>query len=160
MFFDPEMVVPGRPAVARRGGDRAVVRFVGPVLHADAGEHRQALQRFKMSVPWRGPAQEGCAIRSCTAAAGESIAHALRRRHPPVPDHPSRSKGVIPNSRTAAGRRPIPPGWREELERFQGARASARPATAARLKAPRRWAVKIAGLQHQARRPSSRSATR
>ena len=63
----------GRPAVARRRRDRAVGRFVGPVLHADAGEHRQALQGQDVDAVAR-PAGEGARRRSCTAAAAKSIA--------------------------------------------------------------------------------------
>ena len=68
MFFDPELVVPDDRLSLRRGRDRAVGRFVGPVLHADAGEHRQALQGQDVDAV-AGPAEEGARRRSCTAAA-------------------------------------------------------------------------------------------
>ena len=58
MFFDPGDGGAGRPPVAGRRRDRAVGRFVGPVLPADAGEHRQALQGQDVDAVAR-PAQEG-----------------------------------------------------------------------------------------------------
>ena len=86
----------GRPAVARRRGDRAVGRFVGPVLHADAGEHRQALQGQDVDAVAR-PAQEG-ARRDPARQRRRIDRHALRRRHPPVPDHQA-VRGRDPQSR-------------------------------------------------------------
>ena len=85
MFFDPEMVVPDDRLSLGRGRDRAVGRFVGPVLHADAGEHRQALQGQDVDAVAR-PAQEG-ARHDPVRQRRRIDRHALRRRHPPVPDH-------------------------------------------------------------------------
>ena len=48
----------GRPALALGGRGRAVGRFVGPVLHADARQHRQALQGEDLDAVAR-PAEEG-----------------------------------------------------------------------------------------------------
>ena len=58
MFFDAEMVVLDDRPVARRRRGGAMGRFVGPVLSADAGKHRQALQGQDVHAMAR-PAEEG-----------------------------------------------------------------------------------------------------
>ena len=88
----------GRPAVAGRGRGRAVGRFVGPVLHADAGEHRQALQGQDVDAVAR-PAEEG-ARHHPVRQRRRIDRHALRRRHPPVPDHQA-VRGRDPQPRPA-----------------------------------------------------------
>ena len=88
----------GRPAVARRGRDRAVGRFVGPVLHADAGKHRQALQGQDVDAVARS-AEEG-ARHDPLRQRRRIDRHALRRRHPPVPDHQA-VRGRHPQPRPA-----------------------------------------------------------
>jgi excinuclease ABC subunit A len=83
MFFDPEMVVPDDRLSLGEGAIAPWADSSGQ-YYMQTWKHRQALQGQDVDAVAR-PAEEGA--RRHLPAAVATDRHALRRRHPPVPDH-------------------------------------------------------------------------